>query len=77
MTTQELSTAVIALTTIGLIYLLRDLLDEAADEARGPWRQGDKPRRPRAPATWAPHELCASLTFLSLAVFFGLFFGGR
>ncbi len=66
---REFWTAVISLCVVGLLFFGRDVLDEAAaaDDARA-WRVGDKPRRPRAPATWARHELLGAATALGVAV---------
>lgn len=69
LTLQEFWTGVIAFSIVPLIYLIRDMADEAAafdDNLK--WRWGMKARRPRALATWGSHLIVAPIA-LTLAIF--------
>lgn len=56
---------IIALCTLGIVYIVSDMLHEAAREARPAYQWGQKQRKPAKEATWARHELLAAATFLA------------
>jgi hypothetical protein len=55
----EMWASVIALLLPGLIYLIRDAVDEFAreDASDKPWQLGDRPRRQTQTRVWASHEV--------------------
>jgi hypothetical protein len=64
---------VIALCTVGLVYLLSDIVREAINEAEWDSHKfawGDRQRRAPAPvAPWARHELlCAAVMLADIAI---------
>lgn len=56
---------IIALCTVGILYIVSDMLHESAREMRPAYQWGEKQRKPPKEATWARHDLLAAVTFLA------------